>query len=76
MSASYTNPRTFDWFPLAGQRHAIHQRDRNVPRGTPIRCLCGATYPRGDHGDIEWLWPICQQCWDETCRLVGLRPRR
>jgi hypothetical protein len=33
----YTNPRTFDWFPLAGQRHAIHRQDRHVPPGTPMR---------------------------------------
>ncbi len=72
----YSNPRTFVWFPLAGQRHAIDQRDRNVPLGAPMRCLCGVAHPRGAEGDMEWLWPTCEQCWDETCIIVGLRPRR
>ncbi|MGH3813997.1 MAG: zinc finger protein [Pseudonocardiaceae bacterium] len=47
-------------FP-AGQRHAIDRRDRNV-LGTPMRCLCGVTHPRGTDGDREWLWPTCEQC--------------
>lgn len=76
MPTSYTEPRSFVWFPLAGQRHAIHRQDRNVPLGTPMRCLCGATHPRGADGEGEWLWPTCEQCWDETCIIVGLRPRR
>jgi hypothetical protein len=74
MISSYISPRTFSWFPLAGQRHAIDRRDRHVLRGIPMRCLCGVTHPRGPDGDIEWLWPTCPQCWDETCKLVGLHP--
>ncbi|MGI9064338.1 MAG: zinc finger protein [Pseudonocardiaceae bacterium] len=66
----------FAWFPLAGQRHAIDRRDRNVPVGSPMRCLCGVTHQRGADGDMEWLWPTCARCWDEACRIVGLRPRR
>jgi zinc-finger len=74
MIPSYMSPRTFSWFPLAGQRHAIDRRDRHVLRGRPMRCLCGVTHPRGPDGDIEWLWPTCPQCWDETCKLVELHP--
>lgn len=48
-----------------------------VPPGAPMRCLCGATYPRGPDGEKErLLWLTCQQCWDETCMIVGLRPCR
>ncbi|MCA1671337.1 MAG: hypothetical protein LC799_03740 [Actinobacteria bacterium] len=72
--APYPESHPFTWFPLAGQRHAIDRRDRNVPIGTPMRCLCGATHPRGADGDSEWLWPTCEACWDEACRIVGLRP--
>jgi zinc-finger len=68
--------RPFVWFPLAGQRHAIDRRDRNVRLGAPMRCLCGISHPRGADGDSERLWPTCQQCWDETCAIVGLRPRQ
>ncbi|MCA1708951.1 MAG: hypothetical protein LC808_39015 [Actinobacteria bacterium] len=63
----------FAWFPLAGQRHAIDRRDRNVPIGSPMRCLCSVTHPRGADGDIDWLWPTCERCWDEACRIVGVR---
>lgn len=75
-STPYQSPRPFVWFPLAEQRHAIDRRDRNVPLGTPMRCLCGVTHPRGVDGDMEWLWPTCEQCWDKTCEIVGIRPRR
>jgi hypothetical protein len=68
--------RPFVWFPLAGQRHAIHRRDRSMPRGSPLRTLCGATHPRSPAGDVEWLWPTCEPCWDEACKIVGVRPRR
>lgn len=51
--------RPFVWFPLAGQRHAIDRRDRNVQLGAPMRCLCGVSYPRGADGDLERLWPTC-----------------
>jgi len=67
-------PHPFAWFPLAGQRHAIDRRDRNVPLGAPMRCLCGVTHPRGADGDMEWLWHTCQQCWEEACKIIGLRP--
>ncbi|MGH3937621.1 MAG: zinc finger protein [Pseudonocardiaceae bacterium] len=66
----------FVWFPLSGQRHAIDRRDRNVPLGTPMRCLCGVSYPRGADGDMEWLWKTCERCWDETCSIVGVGRRR
>ncbi|MGH3545529.1 MAG: zinc finger protein, partial [Mycobacteriales bacterium] len=56
LPARYPASHPFAWFPLSGQRHAIDRRDRNVPLGTPMRCLCGVTYPRGADGDIEWLW--------------------
>ncbi|MGH3937395.1 MAG: zinc finger protein [Pseudonocardiaceae bacterium] len=74
-AANEQTSRSFVWFPLAGQRHAIDRHDRYVPGGEPMRCLCGATHPRGADGNIEWLWHTCGQCWDETCRIVGLRPR-
>ncbi|MBV9011180.1 MAG: hypothetical protein JO272_03880 [Pseudonocardiales bacterium] len=64
----------FFWFPLAGARHAVDGRDRNVRIGALMRCLCNATHPRGASGDLEWLWPTCQKCWNETCIIVGLRP--
>ncbi|MGH3940933.1 MAG: zinc finger protein [Pseudonocardiaceae bacterium] len=71
----YPKPRLFAWFPLAGQRHAIDRRDRNVALGEPMRCLCAAIHPRGADGDMEWLWPTCDRCWEETCMIVGLRRR-
>ncbi|MGQ0719439.1 MAG: zinc finger protein [Pseudonocardiales bacterium] len=74
--APYPEPQCFVWFPLAGQRHAIDRRDRNVPLGSPMHSLCGVSHPRGPDGDMEWLWPTCQPCWDETCKIVGIRPRR
>jgi hypothetical protein len=77
MSTLYQEPRPFVWFPLAGQRHAIDRRDRNVPIDAPMRCLCGDTHPRRQDADAEWpLWPTCEVCWEETCKIVGLRPRR
>ena len=75
VSAPYPEPRPFVWFPLAGQRHAIDRRDRTVPVGSPMRCLCGAAHPRGSDGDMEWLWRTCEPCWDEACKIVGIRPR-
>jgi hypothetical protein len=72
--SSYVYPRPFVWYPLQGQRHAINQQDRNVSLGEPMRCLCGAIHPRGASGDTEWLWPTCQECWDQACIIVGLRP--
>lgn len=72
----YPRSHPFTWFPLAGRRHAIDRRDRNVPRGEPMRCLCGVSHPRGPEGDGEWLWPTCQLCWDEACRIVGLPERK
>lgn len=77
MTAPYPEPHPFVWFPLAQQRHAIDRKDRNVPLGAPMRCLCGAVYPRGPDGDLErTLWLTCPQCWDVACQIVGLRPRR
>ncbi|MBA3574384.1 MAG: hypothetical protein H0W37_05335 [Pseudonocardiales bacterium] len=73
--APYPKSHPFAWFPLAGQRHAIDRRDRNMPVGSPMRCLCGVTHPRGADGDMEWLWPTCERCWDEACRIVGVRRR-
>jgi zinc-finger len=66
----------FVWFPLAGQRHAIDRRDRNVRLGSPMRTLCGTTHPRIPDGDMEWLWPTCEPCWEEACKITGIRPRR
>ncbi|MGH2351431.1 MAG: zinc finger protein [Chloroflexota bacterium] len=66
----------FAWFPLAGERHAIDLGDRHVARREVMRCLCGASYPRGAVGDMEWLWPTCQRCWDEARRIVGVRERK
>jgi zinc-finger len=76
VSVPHSESHPFVWFPLARQRHAIDQQDRNVPLGALTRCLCDDTYPRGTDGDTEWLWPTCKQCWNETCVIVGLRPRR
>jgi hypothetical protein len=55
VSTQYWNPRTFEWFPLAGQRHAIDVRDRHVPLGAPMRCLCGGHHPPSPDGGIERL---------------------
>ncbi|MGH3835770.1 MAG: zinc finger protein [Pseudonocardiaceae bacterium] len=74
--APYPESHPFVWFPLAGQRHAIDRRDRNVPFGSPMRTLCGGSYPRGPDGDMEWLWITCEPCWDAACKIVGIRPRR
>lgn len=68
----FPTPRPFVWFPLDGQRHAIDRRDRNVPIDAPMRCLCGASHPRGPDGELEWLWRTCEPCWDEACRIVGV----
>jgi zinc finger protein len=65
--------RPFVWFPLSGQRHAIDRRDRQVLVGEPMRCLCGGSHPRGAEGDGEWLWTTCERCWEEACRIVGVR---
>ena len=70
----FPDPRPFVWFPLAGLRHAIDRRDRNVPLDTPMRCLCGATHPRGADGEMEWLWRTCEPCWEQACKIVGIRP--
>ena len=43
--APYPKSHPFAWFPLAGQRYAIDRRDRNIPVGSPMRCLCGVTHP-------------------------------
>ncbi|MGH3938693.1 MAG: zinc finger protein [Pseudonocardiaceae bacterium] len=75
MSVPYPQSHPFTWFPLAGQRHAINRRDRHVPLGTSMHCICGEIHPRGAEGDMEWLWPTCQLCWDQTCEIVGVRPR-
>ena len=72
-AADEQSSRPFVWFPLAGQRHAIDRRDRNVSVGEPMRCLCGSTHPRGDEGKAEWLWPTCEGCWKEACRVVRVR---
>lgn len=72
----HPEPYPFVWFPLNRERHAIDRRDRNVPRGTLMRCLCGVSYPRGPDGDMEQMWPTCQQCWNETCIIAGLHPHR
>ena len=71
---SYTEPQSFVWFPLAGQRRAIDRQDHHVPLGAPMRCLCGGAHPRVLDGDIEWLWPTCPSCWNQTCIIVGFRP--
>lgn len=73
---SYIHPRPFIWCPIAGHLHAIDRRNRTVPLGTSIQCLCGATHQRGPDDNTEHPWPTCRQCWDETCILVGLRPRQ
>jgi hypothetical protein len=68
--------RPFAWYPLAGQRHAIHKQDRTARPGAPIHCLCGATHPHSPAGDAEWLWPTCLPCWEQTCIIVGIHLRR
>ncbi|MCA1606111.1 MAG: hypothetical protein LC775_11715 [Acidobacteria bacterium] len=74
--APYPEPHPFVWFPLAGQRHAIDRQDRHVPLGQPMRCLCGTAHPRGAEGKAEWLWPTCERCWEEACRIVRVRRGR
>lgn len=76
LSMIWYSDRPFVWYPLAGQRHAIQWQDRTVRLGAPMRCLCGATHPRGPDGDTEWLWPTCPPCWDQACIIVGIYPRR
>jgi len=56
VSMQYSSPRTFVWFPLAGLRHAIDARDRNMPLGAPMLFLCGSIHPRGPDCDIERFW--------------------
>ena len=73
--APYPESHPFAWFPLAGQRHAIDRRDRNVSVGSPMWCLCDVTHPRGGESKMEWLWPTCEGCWEEACRIVGVRGR-
>ena len=70
--APYPATHPFVWFPLAGQRHAIDRRDRDVPVGAPMRCLCGVTHPRGGESKIEWLWPTCE---GSSLDQVGLARR-
>ncbi len=66
--------RSFVWFPLSGQWHAIIRGDRQVALGEPMRCLCGAVHPHEVVGDREWLpWKTCEQCWEEACRIVKER---
>jgi hypothetical protein len=48
-----SEPYPFVWFPVGGQRHAIHRNDRNVPQGAPMHCFCGAIHPRGPDGELE-----------------------
>jgi hypothetical protein len=73
-----TDQPTIRWekTSVTNATYAIDQQDRNVPRGALMRCLCGDTHPRGPDGDMEWLWATCQHCWNETCVIVGLRPRQ
>lgn len=66
----------FVWFPLAGARHAIDRRDRNVRFGSPMRTFCGTAHSRRLAGDREWLWPTCEPCWDEACEILEIRPHR
>ncbi|MBV9139503.1 MAG: hypothetical protein JO115_01015 [Pseudonocardiales bacterium] len=72
----YSERRPFVWVPLAGQRHAVHGRDRAVPLGSPMHTLCGAAHPRSSAGDPEWLWPTCEPCWEEACKITGIHPRQ
>ncbi len=65
--------RPFVWFPLTGHRHAIDRNDHTVPLGDPMHCLCGATYPRGAEGTLEWLWKTCELCWEKACKIVAMR---
>lgn len=77
MPSPHPEPQPFVWFPLNGARHAINRDDRYVPLGDPMRCLCGATHPRGPDGEREkTLWPTCQKCWNQACIIAGLRPRQ
>lgn len=67
--------RPFVWFPLAGERHAVFRKDRQVPVGEPMRCLCGAVHPRAATEVTDWMWPTCVRCWEEACKVAGLRRR-
>ncbi|MGH3941655.1 MAG: zinc finger protein [Pseudonocardiaceae bacterium] len=76
VSEIFPAPRTFWWLPVTGQRHAIRACDSTAPTGAPLHTLCGTTVDRPvPPTDADWLWPTCEQCWTETCKIVGLRRR-
>ncbi|MGH8571064.1 MAG: zinc finger protein [Gammaproteobacteria bacterium] len=77
MDEIFPAPRVFWWLPVAGQRHAIRECDRTAPTGEPVHTLCGTTHDRpAPPTDAEWLWRTCESCWNETCKIVDVRPRR
>ena len=77
MGELFPPPRVFWWLPVAGQRHAIRECDRNASTGAPVHTLCGTTYDRpAPPTDIEWLCCTCELCWDEACKIVDVRRRK
>ena len=76
MSEAFPPRHPFWWLPVAGQRHAIGERDRFAPTKAPVHTLCDQTFSRPvPPSDAQWLWLTCEQCWDEACKIVGIRPR-
>ena len=77
VSASDSTQTSFICFPLAEQHQTIDRQDRNIPRGKPMRCLCGLTYPRDPDSDLKkTLWLTCTECWDQACTTARLRPQQ
>ena len=71
--ASIFPERSFFWWPITGNRHAVGIRDRDLPYGEPVGTLCGKRLKRAPVTDLDWLWPTCSACWSATAALVGLR---
>ena len=66
-------PRPFWWLPVAGQRHAIDERDRHTDTGALVHTLCGTTYQRpSPPPDADWFWRTCEPCWRDACTIVEL----
>ncbi|HKR49682.1 MAG TPA: zinc finger protein [Pseudonocardiaceae bacterium] len=69
----FPEPRTFFWWPIDGQRHAVRIRYQDLPYGELVGTLCGKQLKRASAGDLEWLWSTCPACWTITAARVGLR---
>lgn len=59
---------TFQWWPVAGGRHAI---DGELEPGDEGETLCGVpmTYTGRRRTKTEWGWPTCQRCYEAARTL-------